>query len=391
MEEFEEMYFFENSYRNLIRRRHRRRHRRVWVNEIFMYRKQLGEYHHLFEELKLQPMKFFEYFRMCFSTFQYILNAVEPLITKQNTNYRECISPTERLAITLRYLATGHSFRSLAFSFRVSNSAVGIIVRETCKAIFDSLVSHHMPMPTDEMIHQNVELYWSKWGFPNCIGSLDGKHIRMKCPSNSGSMYYNYKKFFSIVLQAVASPDYKFLFIEVGAYGQQSDGGTFASSAMYRQFENGYLNISKCLPNTNTLLPLVLLADEAYPLKRYIMRPYPRRNLGEQETIYNERLSNARVVIECAFGIITQKWRILTKCIETTTENAETIVKCICLLHNIVIAKEGQPRHNHSTDQRRNLGQRSNYASRGQNRSTTEAYNIREAFKHFFSNENMVQ
>lgn len=50
MEEFEEMYLLENSYRNLIRRRHRR----VWVNEIFMYRKQLGEYHHLFEELKLQ-------------------------------------------------------------------------------------------------------------------------------------------------------------------------------------------------------------------------------------------------------------------------------------------------------------------------------------------------
>ncbi|CAG5027153.1 unnamed protein product [Parnassius apollo] len=72
----------------------------------------------------------------------------------------------------LQYLATGRSFRSLAFSFRVSNSAVGIIVRETCKAIFDSLVSHHMPMPTDEMIHQNAELYWSKWGFPNCIGSL---------------------------------------------------------------------------------------------------------------------------------------------------------------------------------------------------------------------------
>lgn len=136
-----------------------------------------------------------------------------------------------------------------------------------------------------------------------------------------------------------------------------------------------------------TVLPLVLIADEAYPLKRYIMRPYPRRNLGEEERLYNERLSNARVVIECAFGIITQKWRILTKCMETTTENAETIVKCICLLHNIIIDKEGQPRHSYSTDQTSISGQRSNFASRGQNRSTTEAYNIREAFKQFFCNE----
>lgn len=68
----------------------------------------------------------------------------------------------------------------------------------------------------------------------------------------------------------------------------------------------------------------------------------------------------------------------MTKCIETTTENAETIVQDICLLHNIITEKEGQSRHNYSTDQR-NSGQRSNFASRGQNRSTREAYNIREA------------
>lgn len=72
-----------------------------------------------------------------------------------------------------------------------------MIVRETCKAIFESLVSHHMPVPSEEMIYQNAELYWARWGFPNCIGALDGKHIRLKCPSNSGSMYYNYKHFTS--------------------------------------------------------------------------------------------------------------------------------------------------------------------------------------------------
>lgn len=102
MEDFEEMYFLENVYRNFVRRSRRRRRRREWVNEILIHRKQLGEFHHLFEELRLQPIKFFEYFRMSYGTFQYILNAVAPLITKQNTNYRECTSSTERLVITLR-------------------------------------------------------------------------------------------------------------------------------------------------------------------------------------------------------------------------------------------------------------------------------------------------
>lgn len=75
-----------------------------------------------------------------------------------------------------------------------------------------------MPIPTTLDYQCIAERFNSIWKFPNCIGAIDGKHVRIKCPSHSGSMYYNYKHYFSIILQAVADDHYNFVCIDVGGY-----------------------------------------------------------------------------------------------------------------------------------------------------------------------------
>ena len=67
----------------------------------------------------------------------------------------------------------------------------------------------------------------------HCLGTVDGKHIAMKKPPNAGSYFYNYKGFHSIVLMAVADTTYKFLFVDVGAKGGASDGGTWSNSSLH--------------------------------------------------------------------------------------------------------------------------------------------------------------
>nr|CAH7736041.1 unnamed protein product [Callosobruchus chinensis] len=288
-------------------------------------------------------------------TFNYILDAIRETIDK-TSNFRETISPEERLSVTLRYLATGSSFKTLGYSFRISDVTVGRIVHETCHAIWDQLHDVHMQFPKDEDMESITTEFWNKWKFPNCVGCIDGKHIRIQNPKHSGSMYRNYKQYFSIVLQAVAGPNYKFLAIDVGAYGKESDGGIFSHSNLCKKLENGGL-VSK---------------------------------LGPAEIIFNERLSRARQVVECAFGIMSSKWRVLQKSIEVNPESADEVIKCICLLQNIIIDKgEVQVASTFEEISKQTHSQTGRFGTLGENRGTSSAYDVRDKFKTYFASQEM--
>lgn len=287
-----------------------------------------------------------------------------------------------------RFLATGASYRSLAFSFRIGVSTVANIVKQTCKAIWQVYVASYLPVPTEEMLSRSASDYWNKWNLPHCVGSIDGKHVRIKCPANSGTMFYNYKQFFSIVLQAVADANYKFLTIEVGAYGKQSDGGIFQSSETYALLKNEKFNLPKTtsLPDSDIQFPFYLIGDEAYPLTHFLIRPFPRRQLTDENENFNRRLCRARRCVECAFGILVARWRILTKAIETDLSTAEIIVKCACLLHNILIFREEIHDYDINNHEQTCSVMINEPTSRVNNRASKQAYELRDILKSYLVN-----
>ncbi|XP_063216866.1 uncharacterized protein LOC134527843 [Bacillus rossius redtenbacheri] len=290
-----------------------------------------------------------------------------------------------------RYFATGSSFKTLGYTYRMSDVTVGRIVKETSKAILDKLQAAHMTFPsTDQEIESIKQRFWERWRFPNCVGCVDSKHVRIRNPRHSGSMFRNYKQYFSIVLQGVAGPDYKFIAVDVGGYGKESDGGIFSHSILSEKLEKGGLGsqLFVALPGTNIKVPHVILGDEAYPLKTYLMRPFPGYNLDPAKRLFNRRLSKVRQVIECTFGIISSKWRLLQKSIEVEPDFVDTIVQCICLLHNIVIDKEGEqqvsPGQEDSNDDN-TTSRPVRFTSLGENRGSNAAYTVRDKFVAFFS------
>lgn len=168
-------------------------------------------------------------------------------------------------------------FRQLAYSFRISKSAVAAIVIETCRAIWENLVEMHMPQPTEAEFKKISDTFWNKWQFPNCIGCVDGKHIRIKKTHKSGSMYYYYKNFFSIGLLAVTDANYRFIMVDVGSYGKENDDGVFENSPLRLAIESGKIKLpdETHLPESPIKAPFVFLGDEAFPLTEYLMRPIP--------------------------------------------------------------------------------------------------------------------
>ena len=185
-----------------------------------------------------------------------------------------------------RYLATGDAIKTIAYNFRMGVSTARQIVLDVCTALWDALASIHMPIPSEVEWESIAEDFFARWNFPNCIGAIDGKHVMIQCPVNSGSLFYNYKSYFSIVLLAVASADYRFVMVDIGAYGSSNDSGVLNNTALFKCLKKKKLGIppSKQLPNDTkeTRVPHVLLGDEAFPLRCDMMRPFARNTLTNE-------------------------------------------------------------------------------------------------------------
>lgn len=91
-------------------------------------------------ELVAEPSGEFDKFtRMSQSDFDNLLDKVLPMIAKEDTQLRPSIPAKIRLAITLRYLATGDSFESLHYLFKISPQLISKIIPEVCHALNEAL------------------------------------------------------------------------------------------------------------------------------------------------------------------------------------------------------------------------------------------------------------
>ena len=153
--------------------------------------------------------------------------------------------------------------------------------------------------------------------------------------------YFKYKGTFSIVLLALVDADYRFIYVDVGCNGRIGDSGVFRNSTLSKALENNSLNVpeSRALDDMETTVPFTIVADDVFPLKPYIMKPYGNRGLTTEERIFNYRLSRACRIVEKAFGILASRFRIFLTTIPLTAENMQKVVLASCVLHNFLRTK----------------------------------------------------
>ncbi|GFW89955.1 protein ALP1-like [Trichonephila clavipes] len=220
------------------------------------------------------------FLQMDVSTFEELVALVSPSIERKNTSMRKAIPAAERIALTLRYLATGETQSSLSYQFRIAQNAISGIIPAVCAAIY-----HHL-----------------------------GSEIQVPESGNEWKM------------------------VDVGTNGRVSDGGVWGKSKLRQAITNGDMNIPEAaaLPGSASKLPFVIVADDAFPLMPNIMKPYPGSNLSKECLVFNYRLSGARRVSENAFGILAARFRVFGTTILTFVPNTKLIVLAACSLHNFL-------------------------------------------------------
>lgn len=138
-----------------------------------------------------------------------------------------------------------------------------------------------------------------------------------------------------MVLIAAADGDYKFTYLDIGAYGSEGDADIFQKCTLGKAVLGGTLAFPDAVEH-----PYVFVADDAFPLHMRIMKPYvpPRnRRLEEEHQIFNYRLSRARRCIENAFGILCSKFYCLSRKMFCSPKKAQKVVVACCYLHNYLI------------------------------------------------------
>lgn len=161
-------------------------------------------------------------------------------------------------------------------------------------------------------------------------------------------MYYNYKGTHSLVLMVVANANYRISLLDIGAPGRRSDGGVFYDSEIGKRFQNDMLSIPAPRPIEygGQALPFILVGDEAFPLTRYMLKPYPRSGrLDRRKNVFNYRLSRVRRIVENVFGILSARMRIFRKPLIASIPTAIRIIKATTCLHNFIILEELEKPH----------------------------------------------
>ena len=318
------------------------------------------------------------------------------------------IMPAERLALTLRYIATEESFRSLSFRFRISLNALLYIIKGCCNALVDELVPVFVKTPSSEQEWLNIsKTFETRWNYPHALGAIDGKHVTIRKPSNAGSYYYNYKHMDSIILLAIAGPEYECLYDDVESKDQVNDSGVLNKTSLLQAIQNGSVKLPKddALPVNDVIAPYVFVGDDAFALKKFMMKPYPQQNLTADKRAYNYRHSRAtRIISDNLFVVLANRWRIFFTTRNLEPKHVENIVLTALALHNMLIknpayrpgnladtllengeALEGEWRDNVATDSFYPL-----QIPRSGHNPSIAAKTVRDNFKDYFMKEGVV-
>ncbi|KAK3709641.1 hypothetical protein QZH41_001931 [Actinostola sp. cb2023] len=275
--------------------------------------------------------------RMNRDTFQALVGILGHRLHRENTRFRRCIPPEKVLALGLYRLAHGNSYVTIGPALNVGKSTVIEAVQDVVGALFELRDDYiHFPDTLAETA-ASIETFANLSDLPNIVGAFDGTHIRINAPNDSTVDYFSRYQQYDFSIQAVADGNMLFLDFSAGYPGSMHDSRMLRNSTLYDRAEQRNILTVPVVNVDNHDIGPYLVGDSAYPISPWLQKPFPEATRDRSEINFNKELSSARVKIECAFGCLKSRWRILSKRLDSNIAFSVKISIACAVLHNFCI------------------------------------------------------
>uniref|UniRef100_A0A0A1X2C0 Putative nuclease HARBI1 n=2 Tax=Zeugodacus cucurbitae TaxID=28588 RepID=A0A0A1X2C0_ZEUCU len=279
---------------------------------------------------------FKEHFRMSRSSFD-ILCGLLNRMKRADTNWRKAITLEKRVAIALFTLGTSIKYREISELFGVGISTVCEILFEFCEEVWKSMSNFINKLPPKK---EDLACYidgFCKLGFPQCMGVIDGYHIKVKPNPSQANGYLNNEGWHSIILLALVDYRCRFLYVNIGAQGQYNNAQTYNSSTLRDLLNSDGLLIQSTKEIDGVQVPVYIIGDSTFDFSPTLMTPYASSpSLTENQKQFNNKLLVCTEIVNNAFRHLKARFRRIEIGIDDRKGNAQIITRITCILHNFL-------------------------------------------------------
>ncbi|KAF0739178.1 hypothetical protein Ae201684P_012872 [Aphanomyces euteiches] len=262
------------------------------------------------------------------NVFDKIVSLIETKWSHVNgpVHYKSSFDVCDRVAVALHYLTHADGFDQTAALFGTSKTRAHCYTQEVISILNDYILGSTIALPSSAQDWEDERVnFEAKAGIPNVYGAIDGCLIPIKrfCDFEG---WYCRKRFPAFNLQAVVDSKLRFRSYALRS-GSQNDKALFKNSTFGK--------------TSHTILPVggCFLADAGYKLYGHIITPYPiRTSMPDDEAHFNLLHSRTRIVVERAFGLWKNTFRIFkTPLLQSNPAQMAAIITATMVLHNLFI------------------------------------------------------
>jgi len=295
----------------------------------------------------LMYKKFRNRFRM---TCELFLHHFLPKLVEHNVfpaKYESRIPVEIKAMIGLRILGRGNCADDISEWSGVGASTVHSIWHKFIRGVSKFMFPVYVTPPVGDHLQRVMDTY-ARLGFPGAVGSVDCTHVPWnKCPIELKNLCKGKEKFPSLSFEVVVDHTRRIHSCTEGFIGTASDAVIVVNDPYCRAIASGlYEEVAFSLygedGNWTTFKGAYLICDNGYSDKWIFQKPL-NNGIDMRSVYWSETLESVRKDVECTFGILKARFRILSQPVNYHTSSTVTAaMKAACTIHNMLLAWDGK-------------------------------------------------